>query len=105
MTVVDDLGEVIASRSLCLKDDPNTEILVTMWKPRASERGDYSCSVQIKGIGDEKVRSVYGKDAFQAIQLAMAFIGQRLGDLNEQHLGKIWSEYGDNGTLGFPPWK
>lgn len=48
-------------------------------KPTESEgKQDYYCQVQIMGLGDEKIRSIYGLDSMQALQLAVRFISAQL---------------------------
>jgi len=80
---VNSVGEVIASRRLFLADEPNREILVHMGKPEQTPgRDDYSCALQVTGIGNERVYRIFGVDAFQAIELGFRFIGERLALLN-----------------------
>ena len=48
-------------------------------RPTESDnRQDYYCQVQVLGLGDEKIRSVYGLDSMQALQLAIRFISAQL---------------------------
>jgi hypothetical protein len=61
------------------------------------------CPHQILGVGDERVRSATGVDAFQALQLAMEMIGSELYfSLNRKFDGKLRWEGGKAGDLGFP---
>jgi hypothetical protein len=98
------MGEVIATRRLFLLDDPDREVLVQLGKlQKTAGEDDYSCSAQIIGIGDERVRRVFGFDAFQAIQLTMRFIGTRLVALNEENGGRLRWEGDEHGGFGFFP--
>ncbi len=76
------LGDVIATRKLVRLDDPSCEVLVRLGKPQESGHGDYFCPIQITGLGNGLIYGLYGIDAFQALQLAMKFIGHRLHALN-----------------------
>jgi len=96
------IGEVIATRQLCLVDDPSREILVKVGKPRLSDHNDYFCPIQVTGIGDERVYSIYGVDSVQALELGMRALGSELQRLNTQNQGRI--RWGDapKGWFGFP---
>ena len=100
---LDSIGEVVASRRLFLIDEPNREILVKMGKPQKTpHEQDYSCALQVTGIGDERVDCVVGIDAFQAIQLALRYIGVRLRLLNQNFGGRLRWECDEKGGFGFP---
>lgn len=76
---VNSVGEVIATRRLLLADEPNREILVQMGKPEKTPgKDDYSCSLQVTGIGNERIYRIFGIDAFQAIELGFEFAGDLL---------------------------
>ena len=97
------IGEVIAARRLSLIDEPNREILVKMGKPQKTpSEEDFFCPFQITGIGDERVDSIVGIDAFQAIQLTLQFIGGRLMLLNRENGGRLRWECDEKGGFGFP---
>jgi hypothetical protein len=52
------------------------------------------------GFGDDQfVQAIFGLDAFQAIELALRFIGYRLTDINEKSAGRLRWEFGDEGQL------
>ena len=99
---LDNIGEVIATRQLCLMDESNREISVKIGKPQLSEHNDYFCPIQVTGIGEERVHGVYGVDSVQALELAMRYLGSELQRLNTQHQGRI--RWGDapKGWFGFP---
>jgi hypothetical protein len=101
--MLDDLGEVVATRTLSVIDGENRkEVKVLLGKPRKSSDGDdYACPVQIRGLGNEKIRSVVGVDAFQAIQLAMKYIAVEL-HAHAQTGEHIQWEGSNEGDLGFP---
>jgi len=47
---------------------------------QSQDKVDYSCQVQILGLGDEQIRSIYGLDSMQALQLALRFLSEQLAD-------------------------
>jgi hypothetical protein len=103
MVTLESVGEVIATRTLVLKeaDGRSREITVLIGKPEQFPDGeDYYCPFQIKGLGDEKVRFAAGADAVQALQLAMPLVGSHL-DVAQKKFPKhlTWFE---NEELGFP---
>jgi hypothetical protein len=75
------IRSTIAERRLTLRNgSPNPkEVRVIVGKPTESDdKQDYYCQVQILGLGDEKIRSIYGLDSMQALQLAVRFISAQL---------------------------
>ena len=103
---VRNLGEVIASRKLCLVNSgkPRSEIIVKIGKPveLADSPGDFYCPFQVIGIGSEEIRYAVGGDAVQALQLVMVMIGAYLSWLNRECGGKLRWDGGKEGELGFP---
>lgn len=97
-TVKPSIDAVVAERQLTLKSPPAEakEVRVIVGKPTQSpDKADYYCQVQIIGLGDEKVRPIYGLDSIQALQLALRFIAQQL----EEHRKELrWVE---NEDIGF----
>ncbi|MGH9563259.1 MAG: DUF6968 family protein [Terracidiphilus sp.] len=89
--------DVIAERALdAIGDGGSFEVRVRLGKPTPHPKGDWACPFQITGIGDEKVRLIFGVDAVQALQLAMVAVGSHLSThqkkaklafLSENHLG------------------
>jgi hypothetical protein len=97
------IGQVIATRRLFLADEPNREIFVQMGKPEKTPgRDDYSCALQVTGIGNKHVYRIFGVDAFQAIELGFRFIGVRLALVNRDAEGRLRWECDDKGGFGFP---
>lgn len=98
------MGEIIAERVLTLlHDDGNTtQVFVRLGKAQASPEGDeYYCPFQIVGVGDEKVRQIFGIDAFQALQLTLRAISFKLHYHRRQsNLVLYCWEQGDD--MGFP---
>jgi hypothetical protein len=102
---LDNIGEVVASRTLVLLRDQGSpsNVYVLLGKPeQLPDHSDYYCPYQIKGAGDEKVRHACGVDPFQALQLALSTIGVELEVLNKELGGKLRWECGEKGGLGFP---
>jgi hypothetical protein len=100
---LENVGEVIATRTLVLERDgePPAAATVLLGKPQA-DGGDYYCPYQIKGAGDEKVRSAYGIDAFQALQLALSILGVELEVLNKELGRRLRWECAGKDDFGFP---
>jgi hypothetical protein len=74
-----------------------------MGKPEQTPgRDDYSCALQVTGIGNERVYRIFGVDAFQAIALGFGFMGERLELLNQEAGGRLRWECDDKGGFGFP---
>jgi hypothetical protein len=99
---LDTIGEVIATRSLLLVDEPSRELLVKIGKPQLTEHNDYCCPIQVTGIGDESVHGIVGIDSIQALELAMRSLGSELQRLNTQHQGRIQWNDAPKGWFGFP---
>jgi hypothetical protein len=91
------LFDLIAERQLDgFIEGLSTSISVRIGRPFLDPRGDWSCPIQIIGIGDERIKSAGGVDAIQAMQLAMQLAGADLkyyaqstpiSWLGETHLG------------------
>jgi len=64
------LGRVIATRRFRLRGDARRTAELRIGAPR-DIKGNAYCPVQLVGIGDEKVRPIYGVDRVQALQLAV----------------------------------
>ncbi|HWR50113.1 MAG TPA: hypothetical protein VN428_03345 [Bryobacteraceae bacterium] len=98
-----ELGTVIAEREL--------EILVggtvagvarvRMGLPAAEASGDFTCPVQVAGLGDDRVRLAWGQDSFVALQNGLVLIELLLKQLAPGHIDLRWQS-GSPGDLGFP---
>ena len=72
---------VIAERRLTFKDQSSNpkDVRVVLGGPtHSTDKQEYSCDVQIVGLGDAKVRRIFGVDSMQALQLALKFISEML---------------------------
>lgn len=67
------LGRVIASRSFAIRGSPKKKAELRIGTPVEFD-GDAYCPVQLVGIGDEKIRRIFGVDTLQALQLAVRFL-------------------------------
>ena len=78
------MTQVIAVRGFHWVDDPEHQLLVSIGKPEETPDGggEFYCPIQTNGFGDDEfVQAIFGVDGFQAIELAMRFIGYRLTDI------------------------
>ncbi|MFZ0961502.1 MAG: hypothetical protein WAO35_11415 [Terriglobia bacterium] len=98
------MGNIIAERALTLlEDNGNTrQVSVRLGEPQASPNHDeYHCSIQFVGLGDEKVRQIFGIDAFQALQLTLRYISFRPHHYRKESNLILYAwEQGDD--MGFP---
>jgi hypothetical protein len=97
---IDNIGVVIATRSIALLGDTQA-VTVTIGTPQAFSDGkDYYCPYQIIGIGDERIRYASGVDTIQALFLALKKIGSVLHSSDPARAGSLtWL---GNSDLGFP---
>jgi hypothetical protein len=102
--VLDSIGDVIAKRELFVRGDPKRKVLVMMGKPQLWAGGpDCLCPVLIVGIGDEKIRSPAGVDAFQSIELALKLISIQLRTIRRDcEIDLCRWEGDDDPHVGFP---
>ena len=103
MVVSDGLQWMIAERRLTLTTEAGEirEVVVRIGKPKQSpDRDDFSCDFQILGCGESKVRSIYGLDAFQSLQLTLQLLSVMLNHYRQEVNGRLyWQEPGDD--MGF----
>ena len=86
------MTEVIAVRRLSWEGEPNREVLVSIGKPAeaSDSQGEFCCPIRTVGLGnDEIVTAIFGVDGFQAIELALRFVGWRLADINSKNGGRL----------------
>lgn len=100
---LENVGEIIASRTFVLQreNEPTSEVHVLLGRPQR-DGADFFCPHQIKGVGLEVVRSVYGVDAFQAIQLSISLLQFEVGMLQKEMNGNLSWEGGEVTDFGFP---
>jgi len=99
----DRFGELIATRWLGL--DGERAIQIVLDAPRVEPSGDASVRVQMFGLGPDHdhVRTVWGVDAFQALELTFRMIGIILETCGEGREGRLsWEGASAPGDLGFP---
>jgi len=80
-----ELGQVIASRTFSLGDEV-VELLIGAPVP---EGQDYLCPVQVKGLGNEKIRRIGGIDALQALILGIEYAAIYLSTTSEAKSGQL----------------
>lgn len=60
------------------------EVRVVLGKPvKSGSKMAYCCPVQIVGLGDDKIRPIYGLDSMQALQLALRFVSEYLSSCRD----------------------
>ncbi|WP_063570412.1 MULTISPECIES: hypothetical protein [Luteibacter] len=80
-----ELGQVIASRTFSM-DDAVVELLIGVPIP---EGPDYFCPVQVKGLGNEKIRKIGGIDSLQALILGIEYAAIYLSTTTEAKSGQL----------------
>lgn len=94
------LGRVIATRRFRLRRQPDVSVELRIGAPREMEQDAY-CPVQIVGIGDEKVRPIFGVDTVQALQLAVRYLEPLLIQYGDR---LRWENQPAHKSLGTDPW-
>jgi hypothetical protein len=82
---MDELDDVVAERELERRGEEAGRIIVRLGRPKPDPEIDWTCSYQIRGVGDEQVRTAHGIDAVQALQLCLGMIRVDLGVLQRSH--------------------
>jgi hypothetical protein len=77
--------DVIAERELERAGENAGRVVVRMGMPVRVADGEWGCPFQIRGAGDERVRTAYGLDGVQALKLCMEMIRADLGALQRSH--------------------
>jgi hypothetical protein len=69
------IGPIVARRVFALLGSRRRKVVLTFGKPRAVPGWDWACPVSIKGLTGFRStpRPVFGIDAFQSLELAMAY--------------------------------
>lgn len=87
---------VIAVRILSLNEQP-VEVLIA--KPEKAGE-DYLCKYQIKGVGDQKIKSMAGIDGVHALQLTLKVLAAEVVNLKSQYPLLRWED-DPTDSLGF----
>jgi hypothetical protein len=94
------LGRVIATRRFRLRRQPDATVELRIGTPREMEQDAY-CPVQLVGVGDEKVRPIFGADTVQALQLAVRYLEPLLIQYGDR---LRWESQPAYKSLGTDPW-
>jgi hypothetical protein len=94
------LGQVIATRRFRLHRYPKKTIELRIGTPRAVDQDAY-CPVQLVGLGDEKVRPIFGVDTVQALQLAVRYLEPLLLQFGDR---LRWENEPAHRSLHLDPW-
>ena len=98
----EELDDIIAERRLELISSTGETytINVIIGRPqRAVNEQMFSCPYQIKGAGSEKLKSTYGCDAIQCLQLVMGMVAADLNYISDQSGGRLTWDGADD--IGF----
>lgn len=80
----------IAQRTLVLRTDPPSDVVVTIGLPYEEPSGDWSCPYRIDGLdGWEHERKVTGFDSLEAIELVLAMVRAALAGSHEARAGLL----------------
>jgi hypothetical protein len=94
------LGRVIATRRFRLRRGSSTTVELRIGAPREMDQDAY-CPVQLVGLGDEKVRPIFGVDTVQALELAVRY----LEPLLLQYADRLrWESQPAHQSLHADPW-
>ena len=96
------MTEVIAVRRFWWEHNSSRQLLVSIGKPNQSPdtKGEFYCPIQTSGFGDdERVEAIFGVDAFQALELALQYVGWRLSAIDREGGGRLRWEFGDDGRI------
>lgn len=96
------VGRIVAIRKFREVGPRHKDVKVVIGKPRKRREGEWACPYYISGVGMERIRYVYGVDAFQA--LLLAFQGIRISlEKTGKRFSWIGGEEGDTGLPRFVP--
>lgn len=94
------LGRIIATRRFRVRDHPDETAELRIGTPR-DFNGDAYCPVQLAGVGDEKIRPIFGVDRVQALQLAVRFLEPLLLRFGDE---LWWEDEPAHRSLNSDPW-
>jgi hypothetical protein len=80
------LGRIIAARRFRLRGRSDRTVELRIGAPRDLPDFDAYCPVQLVGIGEEKVRPIFGVDTVQALQLAVGLLESLMLQFGDQLL-------------------
>jgi hypothetical protein len=67
---------------------------------RQTPKASFTARYKHRGsVNDERIEAIFGVDAFQALELAMRFIGWRLSAIDRESGGRLRWEFGDDGRI------
>lgn len=72
---------IVATRQLAITDSQNAQTgkaEIIIYQPQEMLYGEWKCSFQITGIGNDSIYGICGVDGFQAIELAYKMVGNQL---------------------------
>jgi hypothetical protein len=95
------LGRVIATRRFTVRGQARHTAELRIGEPRTFDRDAY-CPVQLVGLGDEKVRPIFGVDTVQALQIAMRYLEPLLLRFGNQ---LRWESQPAHKSLNSDPWR
>lgn len=83
------LADVVAERELERPGEGAPPAVVRIGRPYRVDEGEWACSFQVQGAGDERVLTAYGYDGVQALRLCFEMIRAELGARQREH-GLTW---------------
>lgn len=102
------LGQIIAERTLFWEKDEDSKVIIKIGQPYPVEPEQvgtlYMCPYQIENLGSGELPVEFrgGMDSIDALQNALAAIGQSLYDAQSKVGGRLcWGDRSNPG-LGFP---
>jgi hypothetical protein len=96
------MTDVIAVRRFWWEGEPDRPVSVSLGKPERTpgQADEFYCPIQTTGLGnDSSVQPIFGVDAFQAMELAIRYVGYRIFDINAKNGGRLRWEFGDDGRI------
>jgi hypothetical protein len=103
---LESVGEIIAERKfMMVRDGFDSEtVVVALGRPHLmrDHSDTYGCPYQIKRPDSQKLMTICGIDAFQALQSAINAIGVELEVIRRDSGGQLIWDGDEKGDLGFP---
>ena len=76
---------------------------IHIYAPAKSEKGDYSCRVEMSGFGQMFEKEVFGISPQQALILALRQVNYMILNSSEYEAGKVYLELSDGSTASLEP--